>query len=221
MGADGPKVIHVFYAPANMEQVYGPHTEVVGDLHLALESLADRLKARLHGSGALLILREGILRRIIDRVDEDHFSSTPQRLVHDARRVMPEGGTVALDTGMYKIWFAWNHRSTVATPQLKAGNEPVALLTAFIASVGASTAASAPCVHKDGSAVRLRTGRPRKTTCSTESVTSVSEVRLGRDIGIRFDRVPLRRMGQRGAPDRATNFAFLEGIAVRADRRPP
>ena len=32
MGPKGPKVIHVGYTPANVEQVYFPHAEVVGDL---------------------------------------------------------------------------------------------------------------------------------------------------------------------------------------------
>src|SRR3954453_4958208 len=114
MGPGGPKVIHVGYTSANVEQVYFPHAEVVGDLGPSLELLADRLEGRLHRSGALLPLREGILRRIADRATEDRFPVTPQRLVHDVRRVIPEDGIVALDNGMYKIWFARNYRTTVA-----------------------------------------------------------------------------------------------------------
>jgi acetolactate synthase I/II/III large subunit len=43
---------------------------------------------------------------------------TPQRLVHDVRSVMPADGIVALDNGMYKIWFARNYRTTVANTLL-------------------------------------------------------------------------------------------------------
>ena len=32
MGEGGPQVIHVGYTPANVEQVYFPHAEVVGDV---------------------------------------------------------------------------------------------------------------------------------------------------------------------------------------------
>ena len=39
------------------------------------------------------------------------FPLTPQRIVHDARQVMPEDGIVCLDNGMYKIWFARNYRT--------------------------------------------------------------------------------------------------------------
>ena len=43
---------------------------------------------------------------------------TPQRLVHDVRDVMPPDGIVALDNGMYKIWFARNYRTRVANTLL-------------------------------------------------------------------------------------------------------
>jgi acetolactate synthase-1/2/3 large subunit len=43
---------------------------------------------------------------------------TPQRLVHDVRQVIPENGIVALDNGMYKIWFARNYRTYVANTLL-------------------------------------------------------------------------------------------------------
>jgi acetolactate synthase I/II/III large subunit len=118
MGPGGPKVIHVSYTPAHVEQVYFPHAEVIGDVGPSLELLADRLEGRLHRAGALLPLREGILARIADRATEERFPVTPQRLVHDVRQVIPEDGIVALDNGMYKIWFARNYRTTVANTLL-------------------------------------------------------------------------------------------------------
>jgi len=42
------------------------------------------------------------------------FPLTPQRIVHDVRKVIPPDGIVALDNGMYKIWFARNYRTSVA-----------------------------------------------------------------------------------------------------------
>src|ERR671910_3212515 len=64
MGPGGPKVIHVSYAPANVEQVYFPHAEVVGDVGPSLELLADRLEGKLKTASALAALREEILARI-------------------------------------------------------------------------------------------------------------------------------------------------------------
>ena len=118
MGPNGPQVIHVSYTPATVEQVYFPQCEVVGDVGPSLELLADRIEGRLHNAAALLELREGILARITDRNKEDRWPVTPQRLVHDVRQVIPEDGIIALDNGMYKIWFARNYRTYVANTVL-------------------------------------------------------------------------------------------------------
>ena len=118
MGEGGPQVIHVSYTPANVEEVYFPHAEVVGDVGPSLELLADRLEGKLRNAGALLALRERILSRIADRATEDRFPPTPQRIVHDVRHVIPSDGIVCLDNGMYKIWFARNYRTYVANTLL-------------------------------------------------------------------------------------------------------
>ena len=116
MGPNGPQVVHVGYQPATVEQVYFPQAEVVGDLGPSLRLLADRVEGRLPNAGALLPMRERILARIAERATEERF--TPQRIVHDVRQVMPPDGIVALDNGMYKIWFARNYRTRVANTLL-------------------------------------------------------------------------------------------------------
>ena len=116
MGPRGPRVVHVAYQPANVEQVYFPQAEVVGDMGPSLRLLADRIAGRVPNAGALLPMRERILGSIAARATEDRF--TPQRLVHDIRQVMPPEGIVALDNGMYKIWFARNYRTRVANTLL-------------------------------------------------------------------------------------------------------
>jgi len=116
MNDDRPRVIHVAYQPATVEQVYFPQAEVVGDIGHSLALLADRLEGKLPNAGALLPLRDGILRHLADRATEDRW--TPQRIVHDVREVMPADGIVALDNGMYKIWFARNYRTRAANTLL-------------------------------------------------------------------------------------------------------
>jgi acetolactate synthase-1/2/3 large subunit len=118
MGPEGPTVIHVGYTPANVEEVYFPHASVVGDVGPSLSLLADRLEGRLPNASALLPLRAGILERIMAGASEDRFPPTPQRIVADVRAVMPQDGVVALDNGMYKIWFARNYRSPVSNTLL-------------------------------------------------------------------------------------------------------
>ena len=118
MGPGGPKVLHVGYLPATVEEVYFPHAELVGDIGPSLALLADRLAGKLPRAGALLPLRQQILARIAERATESRYPPTPQRIVHDVRQVMPEDGIVCLDNGMYKIWFARNYRTRVANTLL-------------------------------------------------------------------------------------------------------
>jgi acetolactate synthase-1/2/3 large subunit len=118
MGPRGPKVVHIGYIPATVEEVYFPHAEVVGDVGPSLALLIDRLEGRLKNASALLPWRERILAHLADRATESRFPLTPQRIVHDVRQVMPEDGIVCLDNGMYKIWFARNYRTRIANTLL-------------------------------------------------------------------------------------------------------
>jgi acetolactate synthase-1/2/3 large subunit len=118
MGPKGPQVIHVGFQPAHVEQVFYPHAELVGDVGPSLALLADRIAGKLQIDPAFATLRTEILDKIRDRAEEARYPLTPQRIVHDVRSVMPEDGIVALDNGMYKIWFARNYRTHVANTLL-------------------------------------------------------------------------------------------------------
>jgi acetolactate synthase I/II/III large subunit len=118
MGPGGPTVVHIGYTPPNIEEVYFPHASVVGDIGPSLTMLADRLGGDLPHASALLPLRDGILQHISAGADDDRFPIAPQRIVADVRKVMPPDGIVALDNGMYKIWFARNYRTPVSNTLL-------------------------------------------------------------------------------------------------------
>ena len=119
MGPDGPKVLHVGYLPATVDEVFFPHAEVVGDVGPSLTLLGRPARRQAaERRRRFLPLREGILAHIADRADESRYPLTPQRIVHDVRQVMPDDGIVCLDNGMYKIWFARNYRTHVANTLL-------------------------------------------------------------------------------------------------------
>jgi acetolactate synthase-1/2/3 large subunit len=142
MGHNGPQVIHVGAMPATVEQVYFPQAEIVGDVGASLAAIADHLEGKLPNASALLGLREGILAHLAERSTEDRFPLTPQRIVHDVRQVIPPDGIVALDNGMYKIWFARNYRTSVAN---------TLLLDNALATMGAGlpSAIAASLIHPD------------------------------------------------------------------------
>jgi acetolactate synthase-1/2/3 large subunit len=112
------QVVHIGFVPATVEEVYFPQVEVIGDMAKGLELLAGRLVGKLRINPDWVALRRDILGHITDRAREDRFPLTPQRIVHDVRQVMPPDGIVALDNGMYKIWFARNYRTEIANTLL-------------------------------------------------------------------------------------------------------
>ena len=52
----GPKVIHIGYTSATVEQVFRPDAEVIGDIGATVASLADRLQGRADPDTSLLEL---------------------------------------------------------------------------------------------------------------------------------------------------------------------
>jgi acetolactate synthase I/II/III large subunit len=116
--AGGPRVIHVGYVSANVEEVFYPDAELIGDIGASVAALADRLEGKLSPDQGMPELRKNILAHINERAEDARFPVIPQRLVHDIRAVMPEDGIVCLDNGMYKIWFARNYRTHVANTLL-------------------------------------------------------------------------------------------------------
>ncbi len=111
MKQDGVRVIHVNFFSARVDAIYFPQVEVVGDIGHSIWQLSGRVvepqpqwdfsyfdKVR---AAACAHQQEGI--------DDPRFPIYPQRLVADVRKIMPSGGIIALDNGIYKIWFARNY----------------------------------------------------------------------------------------------------------------
>jgi acetolactate synthase-1/2/3 large subunit len=110
MHASGPEVIHVNYSPAQVDPVYFPRLQVVGDVANAVWQLGERIRRQEHWDAACFLeVKRAIDERMTRSGDQTSFPVKPQRLVHDVRQAMPEDGIIALDNGMYKIWFARNY----------------------------------------------------------------------------------------------------------------
>ena len=109
MQEGGKKVIHINYKSARVDEVYFPQVEVVGDISASVSRLKDAV-GRLDADPAYFNrVRGEINQHLLDGSDDPGFPVIPQRLVADIRRVMPDDGILALDNGMYKIWFARNY----------------------------------------------------------------------------------------------------------------
>ncbi|MGA7328070.1 MAG: acetolactate synthase large subunit [Rhodomicrobium sp.] len=109
-----PQVIHVDFNPADIDRVYAPELEVVGEIGDSAGRLARALQGHSFDAAFFLERRGELMAHIAERADDPSFPILPQRLVADVRKIMPDDGILCLDNGMYKIWFARNYRTHIA-----------------------------------------------------------------------------------------------------------
>ncbi len=106
----GKQVIHVNFSSAEVDEVYFPQLELVGDIASSFRRLAARLEPVAgHDFSYFMRVRDEVLAHIAEGTDDPRCPMIPQRIVADVRAVMPPDGVIALDNGTYKIWFARNY----------------------------------------------------------------------------------------------------------------
>jgi acetolactate synthase-1/2/3 large subunit len=112
MKPDGFKVIHINFFSAKVDPVYFPQVEVIGDIANSIWRISERLSAQ--NTWDLTYFKEvkkHSERYLLEEVNNQSFPIIPQKLVSDVREVMPSDGIIALDNGIYKIWFARNYKA--------------------------------------------------------------------------------------------------------------
>ncbi|MFO7993722.1 MAG: acetolactate synthase large subunit [Marinobacter sp.] len=110
MKPGGKQVIHVNFSGADVDPVYFPQHEVVGDIANSVEYLAERCgQCSSHDFSRFTEVKAAVDSHLAEKVDDSRFPVIPQRIIHDVRQEMPEDGIIALDNGMYKLWFARNY----------------------------------------------------------------------------------------------------------------
>ena len=106
MKPGGCDVIHIGFRTAEVDPVYFPQIEVVGDIANAIWQIKEGLAAQPHWTFESMVRAH--------RAELDHTAAAvsdmrcpvyPQYLVDQVRKVMPSDGILCLDNGVYKIWF--------------------------------------------------------------------------------------------------------------------
>jgi acetolactate synthase-1/2/3 large subunit len=106
------KVIHINYKSAQVDQVYFPQLEVIGDLAASVNALKNKLVGEVEFDRSYFDkIKLAIEQHIEEGADDERFPIIPQRFVTDIRKVMGEKDIIALDNGMYKLWFARNYKA--------------------------------------------------------------------------------------------------------------
>lgn len=104
------KIIHLNFYPAELDEVYRPALEVIGDISYALWALTERLTPQAHWQlDVFETFRQKQLADTLVNADDDAFPIKPQRLVKDLRDALPREAILSLDNGMFKLWIARNY----------------------------------------------------------------------------------------------------------------
>ena len=110
MQPGGTAVIHINYTSAEVDPVYFPQVELVGDIAATIATLGSQLSRPDHWDiSAFKKIQEALRADIDGELGDDVPDADPRRIVRQVREVMPDDGILALDNGMYKIWFARNY----------------------------------------------------------------------------------------------------------------
>ncbi|RUL66086.1 acetolactate synthase large subunit [Dyella dinghuensis] len=136
-------VIHINFSSAEVDSVYFPQIEVVGDIAHTIERLTDALSKQEHWDFKFFDkVRDAFHKQLAENADDPRFPMHPVRIVDDTRKYMPDDGVLCLDNGMYKLWYARYY---------KARQPNTVLLDNALATMGAGlpSAMAAKMVYPD------------------------------------------------------------------------
>ena len=106
MRAGGADVIHVSTRTAEVDPVYFPQTEVIGDIANAIWQMKEAITPQSWDSDLMLRARNAEVAHTASISGDARFPIYPPHLVEQVRKAVPEDGIICLDNGVYKIWFA-------------------------------------------------------------------------------------------------------------------
>lgn len=107
MHPGGTPVIHISSKTAEVDPVYFPEIEVIGDIANAIW----QMKEDIVPNGGwkfdhMLAFRKAEVDHTKSLSGDARFPIFPPYLVQEIRNAMPDDGIICLDNGVYKIWFA-------------------------------------------------------------------------------------------------------------------
>ena len=107
MKPGGAKVIHVSNRTAEVDPVYFPQVEVIGDIANAIWQIKEDITVnRSWNCERMLDYRKAEVEHTEELAKDARFPIFPPHLVAQIREAMPHDGIICLDNGVYKIWFA-------------------------------------------------------------------------------------------------------------------
>ena len=110
MRSGGTQVVHVSSRSAEVDPVYFPQVEVIGDIANAIWQMKeDIVPSGRWNFERMMRARAAEVAHTASMCDDRRFPVFPACLVKQVREAMPSDGIICLDNGVYKIWFARNY----------------------------------------------------------------------------------------------------------------
>ena len=109
MEKGGKQVIHINFEAANIDDVYFPQLNVVGDISSSITDITKGLGKLDQDFSFFARVRDEVDSHITKYFKDDRFPVLPQALVSTLREHLDAEDIVTLDNGVYKIWFARNY----------------------------------------------------------------------------------------------------------------
>lgn len=130
------KNIHINFYESNIDAVYSPYLEIIWDIWSTFWQLSEQ---KINNSNwnfeKIYSIKENYLKEIQKNLEnEDMWNNVmwPRKLVSDVRNVLDKWDIVALDNGLYKVWFARNYTTYESNTLLL--DNALATMWAWVAS---------------------------------------------------------------------------------------
>ncbi len=149
MRRGGRTVIHVNFFSAEVDSVYFPQLQVVGDIANSIWRIKEALAVTPNWDHSFMLkVKKAADEHAAGGATDDRFPMSPRRLVAEVRAAVPDDGIIALDNGVYKIWFARDYPAVVPN---------TVLLDNALATMGAGlpSAMGAVMVHPERHVVAI------------------------------------------------------------------
>jgi len=109
MEKGGKDVIHINFEAANIDDVYFPQLNIVGDISSSINRLADKVGKLSQDFSFFKRVKDEVNTHVTKYFEDTRFPMLPQALVKVLRDKLDAEDIVTLDNGVYKIWFARNY----------------------------------------------------------------------------------------------------------------
>ncbi len=110
--AGGKKIVHIDFAPAEIDEHYPVSVDVVGDIADALWQINELINAKrgnklpVFDIAKRAKLRQAMLDEFSAEEDDKGFPVKPQRILSDVRKAMGPSDILLSDVGAHKMWIS-------------------------------------------------------------------------------------------------------------------